>query len=298
MAGEIRVGVSGWTFPGWQGTFYPKGLARTKELFYASQHLNSIEINGTFHAIQTPKTFKRWYETTPENFLFSVKASRYLTHEKRLKEYGRGLSNFFATGLLCLKHKLGPILWQFPPNMKLKDHRFEKFLAVLPHTSQAAAKLAEGYSEKLEDIVEIPEGLNFPVRHAFEFRHESFLNKDFIQMLQENNIALVFPHSPKKGFPYAEDLTSDFVYCRMHGEKAKYKKGYPLSEVEAWAKRVEAWAEGRVPVKSETVAIKKPEKVKRDVFVYFDNAEKLYAPKNALQLLKALDLAQPLKGTG
>lgn len=122
------IGISGWTFPGWRGSFYPEDLPQRRELEYASRKLNSIEINGTFYSLQKPATFQNWYDQTPNDFLFSVKAPQFITHVLRLKESAEPLANFFASGLLCLKEKLGPVLWQFPPNVMLKDDRFEKFL--------------------------------------------------------------------------------------------------------------------------------------------------------------------------
>ncbi len=244
------IGVSGWTFPGWKKVFYPKELPIRRELEYASRALNSIEINGTFYSLQKPETFQKWYNQTPADFIFSVKAPQYITHICRLKEIEKPLAKFLASGLFCLREKLGPILWQFPPNVKLKDDRFEKFLSLLPHTS----------------------------RHAFEFRHPSFAHPDFLALLKEHNVAFVIAHAGGEKAPYVEDLTSkNFVYVRLHGEGKEYKKGYTPLMIKKWAEKVKGWM-----TKSS----------KRDVFIYFSNDAKVYAPASAINLLKILKITR------
>jgi uncharacterized protein YecE (DUF72 family) len=163
---KIYIGMSGWTFDGWRGDFYPKGLSQKKELEYASQKVTSIEVNGTFYALQKPETFQRWYSETPKDFRLAIKAPQYITHIRRLKDVGSAVIRFLDSGLIHLKEKLGPVLWQFPPNMMLKDDRFEIFL-----------KHLKAYKK-------------YPVRHAFEFRHKSFFNPEFIELLRKNKIAL------------------------------------------------------------------------------------------------------------
>jgi uncharacterized protein YecE (DUF72 family) len=269
---STRVGISGWTFPGWRGAFYPKGLPQRRELEYASRKLNSIEINGTFYSLQKPASFQAWYREVPEDFLFSVKAPQFITHVLRLKEAAEPLANFFASGLLCLKEKLGPILWQFPLNVMLKDDRFDKFLELLPQDSQSAARLAKRHGEKVEGRAWTEAEGEFPVRHAFEFRHKSFLNKDFLACLREHNVAFVFAHEGKRS-PYMEDPTADFVYVRLHGEGKGYSRGYSDKAIGQWAGKVSDWNQA-----------------KRDVFVYFSNEAKIYSPAGAMKLLKRLGI--------
>ena len=286
------VGVSGWTFPGWRRNFYPKDLPQRRELEYASRALNSIEINGTFYSLQKPESFQSWFKETPADFRFAVKAPQYITHIRRLKEVEEPLANFFASGLLCLKEKLGALLWQFPPNVTLKDDRFEKFLKLLPRDSRDAAKLARKHGEKVEGRAWTKAEGDYPIRHAFEFRHPSFANPDFLAMLKEYNVAFVMAHEGGERAPYLEDLTADFVYVRLHGEGAKYKKGYPEKEIRGWADRVKAWLEGSQPSDAQILSDIKPKKAKRDVFLYFSNDAKVHAPAGAQSLLRHLKVSR------
>jgi uncharacterized protein YecE (DUF72 family) len=289
---KIRIGVSGWTYPGWRGgVFYPKGLVQRKELEFASRQLNSIEINGTFYSLQKPQSFQRWHDETPDDFCFSVKAPQYITHIRRLKEVEEPLANFFASGVLCLEKKLGPILWQFPPNVIYKDDRFERFLKLLPHDSNMAVHLAKKHSVKMRERSHTKTESDFRVRHAFEFRHPSFQNPEFIDLLRKHGVALVFAHSGEKS-PYMEDLTADFIYARMHGQESRYKRGYPQADIKWWAERVMCWVKGKQPMDAQCVSASKPSLVKRDAFIYFDTEVKEYAPHDAL------NLAQELQGRG
>ncbi len=266
----IRIGMSGWTYAPWRGTFYPKGVTQKKELEYASRQVNSIEINGTFYSLQRPASFTSWYEQTPKDFLFAVKAPQYMTHIRRLKEVEEPLSNFLASGLFCLKEKLGPILWQFPPSMTLKDNRFEKFANLLPRTTKAAGSLAQGRTKKRmkgRESLDI-KGVG-PLRHAFEFRHPSFFNADFFQMLKSHGIAVVFAHGGDEKLLHDEP-TADFIYARMHGEGKDFKKGYPKKVLSSWAEQVKKW--------SKTL----------DSYIYFNTEEKLHSPTDAMNFAKLM----------
>jgi uncharacterized protein YecE (DUF72 family) len=291
---KIYVGMSGWTFDGWRGDFYPKGLSQKKELEFASQKVNSIEINGTFYSLQKPASFQRWYDETPEHFCFSVKAPQYITHIKRLKDVDSALANFLASGLLCLKEKLGPILWQFPPNVTLKDDRFEKFFEMLPHNSKDAARVAQKHTDKVEGRAYTKADGDFKIRHAFEFRHPSFQNPEFIDLMRKHNVAVVFAHSGLKS-PYMEDLTSDFIYARMHGQDKEFKKGYDKKTLEWWTNRVSLWTQGRQPADAECISDAKPKAVKRDAFIYFDDEAKEYAPYDAMNLIQRLEIKDMMK---
>jgi len=272
---KVWVGVSGWTFDGWKKTFYPKDLPQRRQLEYASRAMNSIEINGTFYSLQRPHSFQAWHRETPSDFVFAVKAPQYITHIRRLKEINEPLANFFASGLLCLKEKLGTILWQFPPNVKLKDDRFEKFLKLLPHDSKAGARLARKHGEKVEGRSWTKAEGDFPIRHAFEFRHPSFDNSDFLAMLKEHNVAFVTAHAGGEKAPYVEEPTAKFVYVRLHGEGAAYKKGYPEKNRREWTKKVKAWLQK-----------------KKDVFIYFSNDAKVHAPAGAMEMLEELGISR------
>jgi uncharacterized protein YecE (DUF72 family) len=236
MSSQLRIGISGWSYKFWRGEFYPKGLVQKRELEYASREMNSIEINGTFYSLQRPASYQKWHDETPDDFLFAVKGSMYLTHRKRLKEIDQPLANFFASGLLLLGKKLGPILWQLPPWLPYERERMEIFLKLLPRTSRAAEKLAHGHNLKRKDWVAADAVARTRIRHAFEPRHDSFFCEDFVSLLREHNAALVFADTAGK-WPYAEDLTADFIYIRLHGSKELYASGYTKKELDRWAER-------------------------------------------------------------
>jgi uncharacterized protein YecE (DUF72 family) len=287
VAKRIYVGMSGWTYDAWRGDFYPKGLVHRRELEYASRQVTSIEINGTFYALQKPATFQRWYDETPEDFRFAVKAPQYITHIRRLKDVAEPVANFFASGLLCLGEKMGPILWQFPPSVMLKDDRFETFLKLLPYDLKSAAKIAKKHTDKVAGRSFTEVKGNAPVRHAIEVRHESFRDPAFIKLLRAHGVAIVFAHSGEKS-PYMEDLTADFIYARMHGQE--YKKGYPPKFLDQWSERLKTWTAGLQPKDAECV-VPTASKVKssvREAYVYFDTEAKAYAPQDALNLIARL----------
>lgn len=266
---RFHVGMSGWTFPGWRGGFYPKGLAQKKELEYSSRQVTSIEINGTFYRIQKPESFQSWYEITPDDFVFSLKAPQFITHIRRLKEVETAVANFLASGMFRLKQKLGPILWQFPPSLSLKDDRFEKFIQMLPKDVASAGKLAKKHSDWMKGKTETSTKGVSPIRHAFEFRHPSFFNKDFLQFMQAHGVAIVFAHGGNKDL-FVDIPTTDFVYCRMHGEGKDYKKGYPKKTLEKWA--IQLKAQPNI----------------QNAYIYFDTEAKQYAPTDAKNLLQIL----------
>jgi uncharacterized protein YecE (DUF72 family) len=284
---KIFVGMSGWTFEGWRKDFYPKGFSQNKELSYASRQVNSIEINGTFYSLQRPSTFQKWFDETPAGFCFAVKGPQYITHIRRLKDVEEPLSNFLASGVFALKEKLGPFLWQFPPNLTFKDGRFEAFLKLLPKDSRAALRLAKRHTDKVKgrNYLKIPGDL--PIRHAVEVRHESFRCPEFIELLRRFGVALVFAHAGRKS-PYMEDVTADFVYARMHGEGAPYAKGYPARVLKKWAERLKLWTRGSEPTDRDCVSSYKAKSPKRDAFVYFDTEAKVFSPYDAMELAKIL----------
>jgi uncharacterized protein YecE (DUF72 family) len=221
--GNIRVGVSGWTYAPWRGVFYPKGLKREEELAYASAHLRAIEINGTFYAMQRPDTFASWASQVPADFVFAVKAPRFITHILRLRDPLVPLANFIASGLLRLDIHLGPILWQFPSNFRFDPARIVPFLKLLPRSTGAAAVLGRKHDNRLRAPAWLDVETSRPMRHAFEIRHESFLGQEFIDILRSHDVALVCADSVR--WPRLMDVTSDFVYCRLHGSGELYASG-------------------------------------------------------------------------
>jgi uncharacterized protein YecE (DUF72 family) len=216
-AGAIRIGISGWNYGGWRGTFYPRELRHADELSFASRQVDTIEINGTHYSLQHPDFFARWHDETPEGFVFAVKGSRFITHLKQLRDIETPLANFFASGVLRLEEKLGPFLWQFSPRFRFDPARLEHFFALLPRDSVAAAALAERHDQRLSGRAWTRTERRRELRHAIEIRHPSFLDPAFVALLRRHRIALVFADSV--AWPYAEDLTADFVYLRLHGSE-------------------------------------------------------------------------------
>ena len=285
---QIRIGISGWRYGPWRGTFYPKGLAQRRELEYASRQVNSIEINGSFYSLQRPQNYRQWYDETPDTFVFSVKGGRFITHMRKLKDVEVPLANFLASGVLCLKEKLGPILWQFPPQMHFNPERFETFFRMLPRDTEAAAEYAKGHDARLKGRSWTKADAKRPMRYAVEIRHDSFVVPEFFQMLRRYSIAFVLADTAGR-WPYAEDMTADFVYARLHGDVELYVSGYDNPALDRWAARFEAWRGGTEPPDAKRVLPTPAKKVTpRDLFVYFDNDVKVRAPFDAINLARRL----------
>jgi uncharacterized protein YecE (DUF72 family) len=288
LPGQVRIGISGWTYKPWRGVFYPKGLAQKKELAYAASLFPSIEINGTFYSLQRPSSFIAWAAQTPDNFVFAIKGSRFITHMRRLRAIEQPLANFFASGLLALGPKLGPILWQFPPSFQFKLDLLEDFFSLLPRDTIAAATLAEKHDDRLKGRTFTEPGRRRPVSHAMEIRHNSFVVPEFISLLRRYNVALVCADTVE--WPRLMDVASDFIYCRLHGSEVLYTSGYSDDALDQWAARVAAWATGG-EVADGDHASPKPARQRsaRDVFVYFDNDAKVFAPKDAHSLTQRVN---------
>jgi Uncharacterized conserved protein len=286
--GTIRIGISGWTYRPWRGVFYPEGLPQKKELAYASEHFRAIEINGTFYGLQRPEAFGRWREETPDDFVFAIKGSRYITHMLKLREVETPLANMLASGLLRLGPKLGPILWQFPPRLKFDEDLFDRFLSLLPRDTDEASALARRHDSRLDGRDWLKSDVHQPVRHAVEIRHDSFRDPRFIRLLRKHRVALVCADTVE--WPLLMDLTSDFVYCRLHGSEVLYVSGYDDKALDRWAARIRAWVRGAEPEDADRVMPPTPRrKSGRDVFVFFDNDVKVRAPADAEALADRLD---------
>lgn len=289
MSGSTYIGISGWRYAPWRGKFYPSGLAQRLELDYAASRLPSIEINGAFYALQRPASYAAWYAATPSGFVFSVKGNRFITHMLRLRDVGKPLANVLASGVFELREKLGPMLWQFPPNFAFEPERFEAFLALLPHDTHAAAEQAKGYEPRMEGRVALDPGPRRKMRHAVEIRHESFIDPAFIALLRKYGVALVVADTAGK-WPHIEDVTADFMYLRLHGDKELYASGYDEAAIADWARKIRAWRDGGQPADARLVSDKAPRKrSKRDVYCYFDNDIKVHAPFDAQRLIAALE---------
>lgn len=290
----IRIGISGWRYAPWRGPFYPRDLPHRAELEFASSRFATIEINGSFYSLQRPESYARWYAQTPSGFVFSVKGPRYITHMRKLREIEQPLANFFASGVFELREKLGPILWQFPPSFAYDHGRMERFFRLLPRDTESARALARKRSAWMKGRVRLAIDAKRPLRHAIEVRHESFLDQSFVALLREQRIALVIAETARR-WPMAQDVTADFVYMRLHGDKELYRSGYSDRALERWAGRIRAWHEGSQPAGAQTISPGDPPSAEpRDVYCYFDNTDvKLRAPADAASLMRKLGLAPP-----
>ena len=293
---RTRIGISGWRYEPWRGTFYPKGLPQRAELEYASEHLPAIEINGSFYSLQRPASYASWYADTPADFMFAVKGPRFITHMKRLRDVEAPLANFLASGLFNLKEKLGPILWQFPPNFKYDRERFEAFLRLLPHDTCTAAMVARKHDDRMKGRSQLEVDAERPMRHAVEIRHESFLDPSFVALLRRYQVALVIAETARR-WPMTEDITADFVYMRLHGDEELYRSGYSGKSLDRWAKRISAWQKGAEPADAHKISAQKPPtRAPRDVFCFFDNTDvKLRAPFDAQTLMGKLGIARGVR---
>jgi uncharacterized protein YecE (DUF72 family) len=268
---DYRVGISGWTYAGWRGDFYPKGLVHRRELEYAASRLSSIEINGSFYSLQRPSSYRRWHDETPDDFVFAVKGGRFITHLKRLRDVEAPLANFFASGVLALGDKLGPVLWQLPERLTFDADVLEAFVRLLPRSTVEAAALAERRDDLLaEDRVDAVARTDRPLRHAIEARSKTFATERFFEILAEHGVACVLADTAGR-WPVLDRRTSDLRYVRLHGDRELYVSGYTDKALDTWAQRCRDWAADG-----------------EDVFVYFDNDAKGYAPHNAVALLERL----------
>jgi len=282
-SGGLRIGISGWRYPGWRGKFYPKGLPHRRELEYASGAFNSVEINGSFYSLQRPSSYQRWYSEAPDEFLFAVKGGRFITHMKKLRDVEVPLATFFASGVLALREKLGPILWQLPPNLAWDEQSLSEFFNLLPRNTREAANLGKKHDNKLKARAWTRIGISCRIRYAIEVRHDSFMTPEFFALLRKHNISFVFADTAGK-WPYAEDLTADFVYIRLHGAEELYVSGYSDKTLKRWANRIEHWRKGKQPRDAKLITRPRRAAKRLDVFVYLDNDAKVYAPFDAQRL--------------
>lgn len=259
--GTIRIGIGGWVFEPWRGTFYPDKLPQKRELEYAASQLTSIEINGTYYGAQKPESFAKWHDETPEGFVFALKGPRYATNRRVLADAGESIERFITGGILELKEKLGPINWQFMATKKFDSGDFEAFLKLLPKTAGGRTLL-----------------------HAVDVRHESFRDAEFVAMARAYGVAIVVAGDSE--FPQIADVTAPFVYARIMGTEEKHKLGYPKKTLDDWAERAEAWAAGKVPTGLETVAKAKGDGEARDVYLYVISGHKEHNPAAAQALIE------------
>ncbi|QIG78631.1 DUF72 domain-containing protein [Stakelama tenebrarum] len=260
---DVRVGIGGWTYEPWRGTFYPDDLTQKRELEYASRAMTAIEVNGTYYSSFKPKTFETWAQTAPDGFVYTLKASRYCTNRKKLAEGGDSIAKFLGQGIVELGDKLGPILWQFMATKKFEPEDFAAFLDLLPE-KQNGVKL----------------------RHAVQVRHGSFHVPEFVALLRERNVAAVYADS--NDYPALADLTGDFVYARIENAREEEAEGFSSDELDRWADVARGWARGESPEGLPYVAEKSAAKVPRETFVFMINGAKVRAPVAAQALLARL----------
>jgi uncharacterized protein YecE (DUF72 family) len=279
------IGISGWSYDEWHGRFYPEDLPRGRALAYASRRFNSIEINGSFYSLQTPETYRDWYEQAPRGFCFAVKGSRFVTHAKKLRDVATPLANFFASGVLRLEEKLGPFLWQLPEHLGFDARRVEAFFALLPRDTHQAARLARRHDRRVAGRSWTRTARRRRVRHAIEVRHESFLVPEFVRLARRAGVALVIADSA--GWPRTEELTAGFVYVRLHGHRTTYASPYGAAALRGWTERIRRWRAGGEPDDARRITERPPPRRRhRDVYVYFDNDRGAHAPRNALSLAR------------
>jgi len=293
LIGDVRIGISGWTYKPWRGVFYPKGLPQRQELSFAANSFRSIEINGTFYGLQRPESFAAWHAATPDDFIFAIKGPRFITHMKRLIDVETPLANFLASGVLRLEQKLGPILWQFPPQMKFDPARFETFLQLLPRDTEQALQLASQHDARLNGRSHLEIDRQRPMRHAFEIRHDSFRSQAFIDLLRQYHVGLVVADAVD--WPLLMDITADFICCRLHGSEQLYVSGYDDAALDHWAQLIGEWRRGKDPQTAPRVGTPSPPQMRGlDVYVYFDNDAKVRAPFDAAALAAKLgETAEP-----
>jgi uncharacterized protein YecE (DUF72 family) len=269
-SGRIHVGISGWRYPAWRGDFYPKGLPQRRELEYAAEHLTSIEINGSFYSLQRPSSYAAWRAGTPDGFVFAVKGGRYVTHLKRLVDVDTALANFFASGVLALGPKLGPVLWQLPETLRFDADVLDDFLGRLPRSTTELAALAAGHDDKLTgDRALTTAESDRPVRHALEFRSPTFAVPEAMEVLRRHGVACVLADTAGR-WPKVDEDTGPIRYARLHGDQELYASGYTDRALGQWADWCRRAAETS------------------DVFVYFDNDMKGFAPRDAMALIARL----------
>ena len=267
----IHVGVSGWSYDGWRGDFYPADLPRRRWLAYLAQRVTSVELNGSFYSLQRPSTYRAIVEQTPAGFPVAVKGGRFVTHLRRLRQVEGPLANFFASGVLLLGDRLGPVLWQLPRTLAYDPDLIESFLALLPRDHRAAADLAARHDDKLaEDRAVTVAAASGPLRHVLEPRHQSFGGAEAVAHLRRHDVALVLSDSPG-AWPCFDEETTDLRYVRLHGHTDLYASGYAVRSLARWSGRLQEWAGAG-----------------RECFVYFDNDARGRAPHDAVSLLDLL----------
>lgn len=272
MTGSIRVGIGGWDYAPWRETFYPADVTQKRQLEYASRHVTSIEVNGTFYRLQSAAVYAKWHDDTPDGFVFSLKAPRFITHRRVLASAGESIQRFIGSGIDALRDKLGPLLWQLPPTTMFDAGDLEAFLQLLPAS--------------IGDI---------PLRHALEVRHDSFIDASFVELARRCNIAIVLADSPK--YPAIAAVTADFIYARLMRAAASCSTGYTPEALASWTRHAQSLAVGELPADLPSIreaGAHAPTRPRADVFIFFINGAKERAPAAAMHLLSNLAASRKL----
>ena len=270
-----RVGISGWRYAGWRGQFYPPGLPQRRELEHVAERLGTVEVNGSFYSLQRPSSWQSWRDQVPPDFVFAVKGPRYITHMKKLVDVEAPLGTFLASGVLSLGERLGPVLWQLPPNLGFDPDRLSAFFDLLPRSTGQASSYAVTHHDasKLKEPADTTAPVALPLRHVVEARHDSFRTSEFCALLRAHDVGMVVADSAGT-WPMFDEVTSDVAYVRLHGDEELYTSGYSAQALDHWAGKVREW-----------------ESQGLDVFVYFDNDAKVHAPFDAMALQERLGIA-------
>ncbi|MDB4977444.1 MAG: hypothetical protein JWN48_5785 [Myxococcaceae bacterium] len=282
---RIWIGTSGWSYPHWRGTFYPPELPARRELEHASHAFASLEVNRSFYSLLTPASCLAWREQTPPRFVFALKGSRFITHSKKLRDVETPLANFFASGPLALGSKLAAVVWQLPATLSFQESRLRDFFALLPRTSEQAFALASRHDQRVKRGTHLAYQPYQRIRHAIEPRHPSFLDPAFARLAKAAQVAIVAADSAD--WPLIEEITTDFMYVRLHGSEQTYHSAYGDAALDDWAERIRGWRQGRYSETAHRISTLRPRKV-RDVFVYFDNDVAAHAPRDAAALMARL----------
>ena len=269
--GRVWIGISGYDYKPWRGVFYPRELPKKKWLHYAAERFDSIEINGTFYSLKSPQVFQRWLaDVQGTDCTFAIKGGRFITHNLKLRRCEVALGNFFASGILALGKRTGPFLWQLPATYRFDFERLDTFISMLPRDSVAGEAVARQHDQRLKRGALLKASERVAYRHAFEVRHESYFHREFYDLLRSHGCGWVIADTAGR-HPYAEKVTADFVYIRLHGSTELYVSGYSDEELDNWASKIRRWT-----------------RAGKDVYVYFDNDAKVHAPHDALRLKQRL----------
>ncbi|WP_425845512.1 DUF72 domain-containing protein [Agrococcus sp. TSP3-2-1] len=277
-AGRARIGISGWRYASWRGDFYPKGLVQRRELEYVGERMSSVELNGSFYSLQRPASYERWRDAVPDGFVFAVKGPRFITHMLRLRNVETAMANFLASGVLALGAKLGPVLWQLPERQELDAEVLEAFLATLPRSTGEALELARRHDDRMAGRAWLETHTDAPLRHVLEPRARSFETPEAAELLRKHDVALAIADTAGR-WPAFGEVTTDFVYIRLHGSRELYASGYTPEELDGWAERIRGWTSGAAT----------PDGRPRDVYAYFDNDIHGHAPHDAVALASRVE---------